>query len=211
MSFDRLTIEGKKTFKVMVNPEEFSIKNSIEYSDSFERRSPKFAHYGTSVIAVPKIFLDTTGAIPVEQWPIKGASIDEMITELKKIVYDYDGDSHEPAVVKVTWGSNNFKGRLLSMNTKFTLFDKAGSPLRAEIELEFSEFLTLKEIEAKANKHSPDLTHIIEVKSGDTLPNLCNKVYKDPSYYIQVARINGLSSFCRLKPGTRLVFPPLVD
>ena len=96
-------------------------------------------------------------------------------------------------------------------NVKYTLFDIDGAPIRAEVSLDFFEFESFKEIEAKQNKQSPDLTHIIEVKSGDTLPNLCNKVYNDPSYYMQVARINGLSSFCRLKPGTRLVFPPLVD
>ena len=93
----------------------------------------------------------------------------------------------------------------------FVLFDLNGEPLRAELSLNFYIYKTIKEVEAEANLNSPDLTHIIEVKAGDTLPNLCNKIYKDPSFYMQVARVNQLSTFCRLKPGMRLVFPPLVD
>jgi len=211
MALEKLKIKSKKKeFSVMVNPQDFSIKDSINYSESNEQRSLKYDQYGASKFSVPKIFLDTTGAIPVEQWPIKD-SIDKMIALLKSVVYDFDGDAHEPPIVETIWGSNHFKGRLLSMDTKYTLFDIEGSPLRAEIQLEFVSYETMKVLESKANKHSPDLTHIIEFKSGDTLPNLCNKVYKDPSFYMQVARVNGLSSFCHIKPGTRLVFPPLVD
>ena len=212
MALEKLTIKANgKEFKVMVNPQDFSVKNSIKYSDSNEARNPKYNQYGESIFTIPKIFLDTTGAIPAAQWPIPNGTIDAMIQKLKSVVYDFDGSSHEPPIVDVGWGSNQFKGRLRSIDTKFTLFDSEGGPLRAEIQLEFVSYETLKEIEATANKSSPDLTHIIEVKAGDTLPNLCNKVYKDPSFYMQVARINGLSSFCYLKPGMRLMFPPLVD
>lgn len=211
MALDKLTLKSKgEEFKVMLNPQDFSIKDSIDYSSYNEPRSKKFKNYGASEIAIPKIFLDTTGAIPEEEWPMKG-SIQQMVDKLRKMVFDFDGDSHEPPIVEITWGSSHFKGRLTSMDTKYVLFDPEGSPIRAEVDLKFALYDTLKSLEAKANKHSPDLTHIIEVKAGDTLPNLCYRVYKEPSYYMQVARINQLSSFCYLVPGTKLVFPPLVD
>ena len=135
----------------------------------------------------------------------------KMIKKLKSIVYDYNGKNHEPSVVDILWGDLKVQGRLLSMETKFALFDKEGHPIRAEVNLSFALFKTFKDLQAEANKNSPDLTHVIEVKAGDTLPNLCNRVYNDPSYYMQVARVNKLSGFCRLVPGMRLVFPPLVD
>ena len=201
---------NNKSFSVMVNPQDYSIKDAIKYSDYNEPRSKKFDRYEASVLTIPKIFLDTTGSIPVEKWPFNG-SIDEMIKKLKSIVYDYNGKNHEPSVVDILWGDLNVQGRLLSMETKFALFDKEGHPIRAEVNLSFALFKTFKDLEAESNKSSPDLTHVIEVRAGDTLPNLCNKVYNDPSYYMQVARVNNLSDFCRLVPGTRLVFPPLVD
>lgn len=201
---------NNKSFSVMVNPQDYSIKDAIKYSDYNEPRSKKFDRYEASVLTIPKIFLDTTGSIPVEKWPFNG-SIDEMIKKLKSIVYDYNGKNHEPSVVDILWGDLKVQGRLLSMATKFALFDKDGHPIRAEVNLSFALFKTFKDLEAESNKSSPDLTHVIEVRAGDTLPNLCNKVYNDPSYYMQVARVNNLSDFCRLVPGTRLVFPPLVD
>lgn len=201
---------NNKSFSVMVNPQDYSIKDAIKYSDYNEPRSKRFDRYEASVLRIPKIFLDTTGSIPVEKWPFNG-SIDEMIKKLKSIVYDYNGKNHEPSVVDILWGDLKVQGRLLSMETKFALFDKDGHPIRAEVNLSFALFKTFKDLEAESNKSSPDLTHVIEVRAGDTLPNLCNKVYNDPSYYMQVARVNNLSDFCRLVPGTRLVFPPLVD
>ena len=201
---------NNKSFSVMVNPQDYSIKDAIKYSDYNEPRSKRFDRYEASVLRIPKIFLDTTGSIPVEKWPFNG-SIDEMIKKLKSIVYDYNGKNHEPSVVDILWGDLKVQGRLLSMETKFALFDKEGHPIRAEVNLSFALFKTFKDLQAEANKNSPDLTHVIEVKAGDTLPNLCNKVYNDPSYYMQVARVNKLSGFCRLVPGMRLVFPPLVD
>ena len=197
-------------FSVMLNPESFMQTDGINYSKTQNKKNLKFNQYERKIIKIPKIILDTTGAIPKELWPMDG-TIKEMMEQLRKVVYSFNGDQHEPPIVTLSWGSYVGNVRLNKMTSKYTLFDVHGAALRAEIVLEFSEFLTLKEIEAKQRKQSPDLTHIIEVKSGDTLPNLCYRIYKDPSYYIQVAQINHLTNFCFLKPGTRLVFPPLVD
>jgi hypothetical protein len=40
-----------------------------------------------------------------------------------------------------------------------------------------------------------------------TWPALCNEIYKDPSLYIQVAEINGLSNVTRLTPGNVILLP----
>lgn len=207
----RLVIKsGDEEFKVMLNPLNFSKKDAINYTPSVHSQSAKFKRYEKTTFKIPKIILDTTGVVPVKEWPLNG-SIKQMIEKLEKVVYNMKGENHEPSIADVQWGSTHFVGRLESMDVNYVLFDVDGDPLRAEINLVFCNYKTIKELEAEANKSSPDLTHVIEVKSGDTLPNLCNKVYKDPSYYMQVARINGLSNFRFLKPGSRLVFPPLVD
>ena len=207
----KLVIKSDKDeFKVMLNPVEYSEKNSINYTGYANRKNKKFVRQEGSVFSIPKILLDTTGVVPEKEWPVKG-SIKDMIEKLNKVVYKLNGKVHETPIVEVQWGTTHFKGRLKKMDVKYVLFDLNGEPLRAEVSLDFYIYETIKEIEAEARKSSPDLTHIIEVKAGDTLPNLCNKIYKDPSFYMQVARVNQLSTFCSLKPGMRLVFPPLVD
>ena len=82
-------------------------------------------------------------------------------------------------------------------------------PLRAKVTLAFVEYQSKEEISKEAGQESPDLTHLIEVKAGDTLPLLCYRIYQDCNYYIDVAKINRLTDFRDLKPGTKLQFPPL--
>ena len=95
------------------------------------------------------------------------------------------------------------------MSCEYTLFKPSGEPLRVKIKLSFGGFMSKGEEAKKANRSSPDLTHHIEVRAGDTLPALCYRIYRDSSYYTEIARINNLTSFRTLQPGTRLSFPPL--
>ena len=95
------------------------------------------------------------------------------------------------------------------MKEDITLLKASGEPLRANITLSFTEYKTPQEASKEANMSSPDLTHVVEVVAGDTLLLLCDKFYKDSSYYLQVAQINNLQGFRNLEPGTKLKFPPL--
>ncbi len=38
---------------------------------------------------------------------------------------------------------------------------------------------------------------------------MCYRIYGDPKYYLEVAKVNGLGNFRFLKPGTDLIFPPI--
>jgi hypothetical protein len=62
---------------------------------------------------------------------------------------------------------------------------------------------------AEQSRQSPDVSHQIEIKEGDTIMSLCEEIYGDSKYYIEVARINGLKSIRNLKLGSLLYFPPL--
>jgi nucleoid-associated protein YgaU len=73
-----------------------------------------------------------------------------------------------------------------------TLFKPSGEPLRAKLQMTFKSFITNEEEAKKANRSSPDLSHVVEVKAGDTLPLLCHRIYKDSSYYLEIARIKNI-------------------
>ena len=55
-----------------------------------------------------------------------------------------------------------------------------------------------------------DGVNLVVVKAGDTLPLLCERIYRDPAYHLEVARVNGLTLVRQLDPGMSLRFPPLV-
>ena len=53
------------------------------------------------------------------------------------------------------------------------------------------------------------MTHIVTFRDGDTVPQLCNRIYGDGAYYVEVARINNITNFRNIKLGTRLYMPPV--
>lgn len=135
--------------------------------------------------------------------------VDKMIKDFKKIVVDFDGSIHRPNFVRLAWGKITFKGQLKDLSFSYSSFTASGIPLKAKANVSFVEVMNIKERLAEENKSSPDLTHIITIKDGDTLPGLCNQIYANPIYYIEIAKINKLDNFRKLKAGDRIILPPL--
>ena len=95
------------------------------------------------------------------------------------------------------------------MNVEYTLFHPEGAALRAKIQLSFIQAVTAAQEALEAKRSSPDLTHVVRVQTGDTLPMLCHRIYKDAGKYLAIARHNDLDNFRDLEPNTLLRFPPM--
>ena len=204
-------ISERKPFTVMLNPDSLTFSASIEYNRKQDTDYTAYSIYRSQsapTINIQTIYFDTTGVVPKEEWPQGCSTVKQMVTNLKKVIYDFDGESHQPPVVKLTWGDHTYTVRVTKFDVKYTLFNVTGEPVRAEVTIGARYFYFEWK---KAEKRSPDLTHLVEVKAGDTLPLMCDRVYNDSSYYLQIARINGLTNFRNLKPGTMLEFPPIRD
>jgi len=206
----KVSVDSGKKFEVMLNPASYKQKFSISYNKGKtlgqNESDPNFSAINPKKFDLT-ILIDGTGVVE-SQTPGKPDVLTQ-INQLNDIVYNYQGDKHEPNHVRILWGSLIFFGRLESMAIDYTLFTPEGAPLRAEISLSLVSFMTGKEEALKANKKSPDMTHIVTFKSGDTIPQLCYQIYGDGVYYNQVARINNITNFRNIKPGTILRFPPL--
>ena len=90
---------------------------------------------------------------------------------------------------------------------EYTLFDSDGFPIRAVVTATFIQHVDLGQKLAKLN--SPDMSHLIEVKEGDNLPLMCEDIYGDSSFYLQVAAANDIVDFRNLVPGHQILFPRL--
>jgi len=206
------------TFEVTINPENYSRTYGRRYSGTEEEGGKDKSAIGKSA-AITKfsrptpeklsfsIVLDGTGVVP----DAVGVKVADQVLQLRKTAYDFVGDEHEPAPVKIVWGAglDEFYGRLTDLTVDYTLFKSDGTPLRAKIKLDFVQAMTEREESSLAKRKSPDMTHVIRVREGDTLPLLCQRVYKDDSKYLAVARLNDLDTFRDLKPNTLLRFPPM--
>lgn len=231
--FSKLTIDAipsdpDKQFEVMFNPSTLSIKYENRFSrdetvsnpgnsdtdDQNPGRSPRFLGRDISNIQI-KILLDGTGVTDFGLLTGFGFAVDPISTKVQDflaLTMIPDEATHTINTLSLNWGEviKNFSCNLKSVDINYTLFDRDGSPLRAELDCVF--------ISASADSEdglglialsSPDLTHRKIVKEGDTLPALCQEIYGDPTYYLKIAEVNQLDNFRFLEAGTQLFFPPI--
>jgi LysM repeat protein len=207
-------------FSVQVNPETYTVTQSIEYNQQQAQgtssQQQRYTRSGPQNMDFEFIF-DGTGVIPSSGIPfgstIPGVAekpnIIEAITKFKKVVYDYDGQNHEPPYVKIFWGTLLFNCRLTNLAITYKLFNADGTPIRAVAKCTFNGTVEDNLRVALTNPQSPDLTHMRTVRQGDTLPLMTYRIYGDESLYLEIARVNNLSNFRELKAGEQLFFPPV--
>jgi len=202
---------GDGEFSTLLNPEKYTLKYKVEYTEAqgqgTSATQPKFVRSLPEDFEIDFLF-DRTGVIQGQDNSTGDGIIDD-IQKFKKIVFDYSGDEHKPNYIMIGWGTLLFKGTLLEMSIEFKLFSPDGTPLRAVVKTKFKGSIEDDLRVAKENNNSPDLTHIRTVKEGDTLPLMTFNIYGDSKYYLQVAAVNNLSNFRKLKVGQDIKFPPI--
>ncbi|MGB8195361.1 MAG: hypothetical protein WCF67_25740 [Chitinophagaceae bacterium] len=205
----RTAFEGKP-YSVMINPDSIKWQRKINYN---EQQSPDSSSASQKYKSTPSdqlnfdIVIDCTGIVDPDRTDLSAE-----IKALEKIVFTYNGDIHRPNFVKIQWGEKlMFKGVLTSFDTSYTLFKPDGNPLRAKVSLGFGQYISPKTAQKQNKQSSPDITHIVTVAEGMTLPQLCQKIWNDDSYYVQVARYNDLNKFRNLKGVKTLIFPPIIQ
>jgi len=200
-----------KSFTVSINPEEYTHNYAIKYTKSEAAGTAgealKFNVYGGETVSFT-IWFDGTGAVPGSP-KSDSTSIDQQIKDFRDAVFPYDGSTHGPNYLELTWGTLLFKCVITTLDFTYTLFNPDGEPVRASCKATFRRYASVSDLEKLAANSSPDMSHLVTVKAGDTLPLLCHRIYGSSTPYTQVARVNGLSGFRALTPGTRLLFPPL--
>jgi hypothetical protein len=208
------------------NPETLSVKHEVRYQPrqgiALSGSAAHFSYSPPQSLSVKLIFDGTQadnwggrrlGALVTGRLQGLGVpTVGERIERLLDTCYQVRSDTHEPAYLRLTWGQGvlgaGFDCRLESADIKYTLFDRDGSPLRAELDAVFVGDLDPHKDAAAKRLASPDLSHRRRVASGDTLPLLCLDIYGSAEHYLRVAEVNGLDDFRVLEPGRELVFPP---
>jgi LysM repeat protein len=203
--------ETGSSFSGLINPSSYKKSYSIDYAPRKElggnSASPSFIKMGQEEISFDLV-LDATGIIP----PPIGTEITPLamlIQNLEDTIYTFNGETHQPSFVKIAWGDLSFNGRMTKMSIDYKMFTPGGVSLRANVSLSFIQFVNFDGSTSQGDKQSPDMTHIITIKDGDTLPRLCQQIYGQSDYYLQVASLNELSSFRSLEIGSQIFFPPL--
>ena len=196
-----------KSFAVQVNPNQIELKKGLKMDEAnpvnVQQQSMGYLGHIAETLSFDTL-IDATGAVPGAR------DIQQEIRRIEEVVYFINGEIHQPNFLVVSWGTFVFKGMLDTLGYQYTLFAPDGRPLRVKVSLSFKAVTDPKEAAKKAGLESPDLSRVIELKTGETIAAWCHEIYGDLSYSMEVAAVNRLPSIRRVEPGTRVLFPPLV-
>ncbi|MCI3944232.1 hypothetical protein K0038_01240 [Pseudomonas syringae] len=196
-------------YTAMLNPEKLQWGRQVQYNEASapDSSAPTSKYNKTNSEKLSfELVIDCTGVVDS-----KRVDLPEEMAQLSRVIYDYNGTVHRPNYVIINWGGGlAFRGVLTGFNTSYTFFKPDGTPLRAKVSLEFASYIDSVTLARKDKKASPDMSHLVSIVEGDTLPQIADDIYRDPGYYLHIAQVNKLDKFRHLKPGTVLSVPPLV-
>ncbi len=204
------------TFTAMFNPETYSLtyKNTFVRNEVIngDRESAIYVCTKPETLQV-KLLLDNTGVADHGWGGVGGIAKYAKEYDVYKKVQEFlnhtlymDGKEHEPRFLKLEWGDLVFACRLCSVTVNYKLFNRAGQPIRAELDCAFAGSIADPQ---RVQKSSPDLSHKRTIESDDNISIMANRIYGDPAYYVRVAQANRLNNFRRLKTEQELHFPPI--
>jgi hypothetical protein len=193
-------------FEAMFNPNTYALKYEAEYEEAQGQGttgSPqRFVRIKPQEFRFDLVF-DGTGVSS------RKAEVADEIESFLRICGKNNGDIHRPNHLEIRWGTLIARCVLKSAEITYNLFKPNGHPLRAKVAATFAENVEENRRVREADNSSPDLTHYRVVLEGDTLPLMTHRIYGNAAYYPEIARVNGLTQFRSLQPGTTLFFPPL--
>ena len=213
------TTETGEEFTVMYNPNTFSQNyRSVWVEETPQGGSAETQSYrrlksdsvsfdflfdGTGVSGVGSTAIDLNPAVGEVGY------VQEQIDDFLALTQGLNGSTHEPNFLQLSWGTFIFNGVMSTATVTYKLFHSSGAPLRASINATFKQSVSRTEQAAQARLQSPDLTHFKIVKAGETLPLIAKKTYGDSRYYLEIARVNNINNFRKLKAGQQLILPPI--
>ncbi len=120
--------------------------------------------------------------------------------------YPYLGEP--PSIIFVWGGLKLFRAVMVSIDVKYTMFDKDGVPTRATADCQFMEQSHPMDSLPPQNPTSRTETrHTVRVTQGDRLDLIADKYYGDSRMWRAIARENDLDDPFNLNPGQLLAMP----
>jgi len=190
------------------NPKDFSITRTIKWVSRLSKvdnvATREFAGGEPQNLTV-KLFFDSTSDGSDVRNKYKTLLEMAQIDETKK---DTTTKMGEPPVCMFQWGSYlSYKGVITQIAQNFTMFNLDGTPLRASVDVTFSE------TEAEKKGQNPttrtEARKVWVVHQGQTLDWIAYQEYGDPACWRHIADTNNLANPMDLRPGQVLKLTPL--
>jgi len=196
-------LHSGEAFDVLFNPEEYTLAkdNNFASHNVPGLSSPilQFVHGNLRTLAM-ELFFDTTD----EARDVREET--EKVVRLAAI----DSELHAPPPVAISWGSLLFTGVLSSVNQTFSRFLSDGRPVRARLDVTWSELIDPDRESREVNRQTADFSKLHVVSLGETLADLAARYYQQPAAWRAIALENGIEDPRRdLFAGRRIAIPSL--
>lgn len=199
---------GGQTLSFGYNPTTVSLSKDARWeatsSPTSEAPQTQFIGSGPRRLSM-QLFFDTRAGGPGSVW----RAVETLFSWLSPTPQSVRKQSPQPPLLLLTWGSQHYLDACLrEVRAQYTMFDPAGAPTRATVDV------SLEEVATPAARQNPTSGGIAGRRSrslvaGDTLASIAWQEYGDPQRWRALARVNGIDDPSRLRPGAEVLVPPL--
>ena len=207
----KLNKAGSEVDKVvcMFNPFEYTTSKSNSYSekDNNQEGVPhmEFKKSGAQTLKLELMFDTYESGEDVSQQTRK------LWTFMMPTEPSDSEDKKEPPGVAFHWGSFYFVSVLTNMTQKFTLFKHDGTPVRAKVDVIFTQHEDVEDYGVRPPQNPTSggdkVLRTWQIIKGDRLDTISASVYGDATLWRQIAEYNNLDHPSAVRPGQQIVIP----
>lgn len=122
---------------------------------------------------------------------------------------DVDRELHAPPVLRVQWGSLDFRCVLARASQKFQMFADDGRPVRARVSVTFNRFIDAEREAKEVDRQTADFSKVHVVVQGETVSRIAAQHYQDARAWRPIALANALADPRAITAGQQLRIPAL--
>lgn len=194
----------------MFNPFEYTLTKSNSYNESKATKgasAPKaeFSKGGPQTLQIALLFdtYDSGGDVRTNT-----NKLWEMMAVKKKENKKPD-EKDSPPMVAFAWASFYFVAYITNMKQTFTLFTHEGIPVRAKVDITFTQYIDEADVLPGQNPTSGGgpINRLWRVVGGERIDLIAAQVYGDATKWRLIADHNQLVDPLALRPGQLLAIP----
>jgi hypothetical protein len=203
---------GIYKLEFFLNPSQIIVEKSVTLEEEQGQGSTKETRWTMTNPISLKL-----GEIWFDTYESRTSVREKYIDKLEKLL-DYNRDTHHIPCVRFIWGKFTqgsvkdlqYLFYVEKLTATYTMFLPDGTPVRAKVTLDLKQALPIEEQLSENPKQSPDHAKLYTVKRGDTLQAIAHAEYDDPREWRRIADTNGIDDPMSLRPGNKLLVPPIL-
>ncbi|GGO94463.1 CIS tube protein [Wenjunlia tyrosinilytica] len=203
----QVTVEHTgEVISVPFNPEEYTLNQDNSFASQavpgLSGPILQFANGNMQTLEMELMFDTWDTGSPVKQ------DVRDLTGRVVRLL-EIDKDLHAPPVLRVRWGSLDFRCVLARANQKYQMFADDGRPVRARVSVTFNRFIDPEREAKEVGRQTADFSKFHAVVDGETLSGISARYYDDPRLWRAIALANALGDPRALAAGQALRIPAL--